>query len=551
MTWDLELAYREHLTASDVAVLGELRDRPLTAVLSSPEVERTVFGPDAMTDPLRTVSPFLTFAVAVHRTAERLAGATYVEEWIGPRRRVPVFAVEPLRQLLADPRRRFFFVELLASYTRVVSGSTWTATRRGWRRRRFSELDPVQLAELLATAPPAELPGVLRRLGDLALFLTGVFPDHTATTSLGRPSAETALAPLGRRRAEAGRAGLARRVPAPRAARRPLVRAGSAALGRPDRVGGRAGRHRPPVHGRPPDPQRRHRHLPVSTARPVVRAPRGVTPDRGPPRRASSAKALLLTALGEFVLPAGGSVWTSTVVRGLAVRGVEERNARQALARLADQGVVRPERLGRRTRWHLTEGGSRLLTVGAERIYGFGAGEDRWDGRWLVVFCSVPEEQRTKRHQLRTQLEFAGFGFLAPGLAISPHPDREDAANAVLKGLDLVPGAVVLRAETGALVADDELLHRAWDLDGLAAEYEAFVAAFESRRPAGDEDRFGALVDLVHAWRHFPFVDPEIPARLLPAAWIGGRAKRLFDARHDAWSPAARRWYDEAEGAAG
>jgi hypothetical protein len=94
---------------------------------------------------------------------------------------------------LADPRRRLFFVELLSSYTHVVSGSTWTATRRGWRRRRFSELDPVQLAELLETVAPAELAGVLRRMGDLALFLTGVFPDHTADTPLGRPSAEARL----------------------------------------------------------------------------------------------------------------------------------------------------------------------------------------------------------------------------------------------------------------------------------------------------------------------------------------------------------------------
>jgi hypothetical protein len=193
MTWDLELAYREHLTAGDAVVLADLRDRPLTAALSSAEIERHVFGPDTAAEPLPAVSPFLTFAVAVHRTAERLATATYVEEWIGPRRRVPVFAVEPLRQLLADPRCRFFFVELLSSYTRVVSGSTWTATRRGWRRRRFSELDPVQLAELVETAPAPELPGVLRRLGDLALFLTGVFPDHTATTALGRPSAEVRL----------------------------------------------------------------------------------------------------------------------------------------------------------------------------------------------------------------------------------------------------------------------------------------------------------------------------------------------------------------------
>jgi hypothetical protein len=192
MTWDLERAYRDHLTAGDLAVLADVgAGRSLTNVLSSPELERIVFAPDP--DPHRAVSPFLTFAVAVHRVADDLAHAAYINEWIAPRQRVPVFAVEPMRQLLADPARRFFLVELLASYTHVVSGSTWTATRRGWRRRRFSELDPVQLAGLLEAVPAAERPGVLRRLGDLALFLTGVFPDHTARTPLGRPMAEAQL----------------------------------------------------------------------------------------------------------------------------------------------------------------------------------------------------------------------------------------------------------------------------------------------------------------------------------------------------------------------
>jgi len=194
MTWDLDRAYREHLTAGDLAALAEVsRERELTAVLSSREAEEIVFGRGPGFDEWRAVSPFLTFAVAVHLVAERLAHASYIEEWIGPRRRVPVFAVAPLRQLVDDPLRRFFFVELLSSYTHVASGSTWVATRRGWRRRRFSELDPVQLAGLLEAVPRSELPGVFRRLGDLALFLTGVFPDHTATTSLGRPSAEARL----------------------------------------------------------------------------------------------------------------------------------------------------------------------------------------------------------------------------------------------------------------------------------------------------------------------------------------------------------------------
>jgi hypothetical protein len=194
MAWDVDRAYRDHLTSADQALLTDIAaGQPLPQALGSPDLELVVFGSDAVLDPSRMASPFLTFAVAVHGVARRLARTTYIDEWVGPRQRVPVFAVEPLRHLLDDPLRRFFFVELLASYTHVVSGSTWTATRRGWRRRRFSELDPVQLAGLLEAVPPSERPGVLRRLGDLALFLTGVFPDHTARTALGRPSAEVQL----------------------------------------------------------------------------------------------------------------------------------------------------------------------------------------------------------------------------------------------------------------------------------------------------------------------------------------------------------------------
>ena len=56
--------------------------------------------------------------------------------------------------------------------------------------------------------------------------------------------------------------------------------------------------------------------------------------------RATSAKALLLTILGELVLPHGGAVWTSTIVGALGTLEVEERNARQALLRLAESGTI-------------------------------------------------------------------------------------------------------------------------------------------------------------------------------------------------------------------
>jgi hypothetical protein len=191
------LVWTEHLTGADRQLLAEvagvvtgaapsaerLRAHPdlLARLLSHPHTERRVFGPGDADEPFLRASPFLTFAVAVHRAAAELDQLTFTSEWVGPRRRIPVFDVAALRDFLSDPLRTVFLVELLASYTHVASGSTWVRTGRGWRRRRFSELDPVRMASLLEVVGETERAGVYRRLGDLALFLTGVFPDHTAT----------------------------------------------------------------------------------------------------------------------------------------------------------------------------------------------------------------------------------------------------------------------------------------------------------------------------------------------------------------------------------
>jgi len=266
------------------------------------------------------------------------------------------------------------------------------------------------------------------------------------------------------------------------------------------------------------------------------------------PRSGRSARALLLTILGEFVLPRRGSIWTSTIIDGLATLDIGERNARQAAARLGEDRLLVAERVGRMTRWHLTERAQRLLTDGSRRIYGFGTDAPVWGRRWLVVITSISEDERAKRHQLRTRLGFAGFGFLGPGIAISPHVEREPTANEVLRDLGLDGSAVVFVAETGSLVPDAQLIDRAWDLDGLAARYRSFLDAFGDRDAVDGAAAFAAVVDLVHEWRRFPFDDPEIPADLLPADWPGVAARTLFDARRSAWSPAAARWFAAAEG---
>jgi phenylacetic acid degradation operon negative regulatory protein len=271
----------------------------------------------------------------------------------------------------------------------------------------------------------------------------------------------------------------------------------------------------------------------------------------GRDERRASAKSLLTTILGEFVRPHGATLWTTTAVAALETLGVTERNARQALARSRDQGLILPERRGRTVRWRLTDAAAELLTAGAERIYGFGTRGTSWDGHWLVVMCSIPERQRAKRHKLRTQLTFEGFGFVAASVAVCPYRDRQPAADAILRGLGLDGEALTLVARTGELTPDSRMVASAWQLDSLADAYVDFIAEFEPVAPRSPEEAFRATVELVDAWRHFPFRDPDLPAELLPADWPGRTARELFTARRQEWSAAALEWFRRVQPADG
>jgi phenylacetic acid degradation operon negative regulatory protein len=257
---------------------------------------------------------------------------------------------------------------------------------------------------------------------------------------------------------------------------------------------------------------------------------------------ATSARSLLLTVLGEFVLPGSAPVWTQTVLDLLAAVGIEEKSARQALARTAADGVVVSERVGRRVRWDLSDAGRRLLVEGAARIYAHGRTHPTWDGRWLMVVASVPEAQRTERHRLRTRLAWAGLGSPSPGVWVSPDAGRLDEVRDVLAEVGLTDAHVIVGDYHGGLAAG-ELAARAWDLADLESRYTDFVDRFASLAPIDDDATLTAQIQLVDAWRRFPFLDPGLPDALLPRPWIGHRAAEVFHTRHPQWAPAATRRY--------
>jgi phenylacetic acid degradation operon negative regulatory protein len=250
-----------------------------------------------------------------------------------------------------------------------------------------------------------------------------------------------------------------------------------------------------------------------------------------------SARGLLFTVLGEFSLPNGGVAWTSAFIDVLGRLGVEEKACRQALMRTAEDGWLRSERIGRRTRWRLSDNAERLLSEGTERIYGFTGSTRDWDGQWLLVTARVPESDRPARHLLRTRLLWAGFGSPAPGVWISTHTDRVDEVEGVLRAAGVFDDARIFRGEHVGGGGLATMVGQAWDLDAIEHSYRRFRRDFSATETG---DALTRLVELVHSWRRFPWIDPALPRELLPSEWSGSAAAGLFARRHGEWAADAR-----------
>lgn len=123
------------------------------------------------------VSPFVLFSVLLRQARRDLADRSFVLETEG-RDRIPVFAADQLRALLGDGEMRDYLAEMLASFVRTHTATVYFRRRGAWYRHRFSDLDLDDLAALAEWVEEEFRFPFYKRLGDVALFIPGVFPEH-------------------------------------------------------------------------------------------------------------------------------------------------------------------------------------------------------------------------------------------------------------------------------------------------------------------------------------------------------------------------------------
>ena len=259
---------------------------------------------------------------------------------------------------------------------------------------------------------------------------------------------------------------------------------------------------------------------------------------------AGSARSLLLTVLGDLVLPTGGRAWLGALTAVMQRLSISPAATRQALRRLVAQGLVEPQRHGRLAAYELTPAGRRRLEEAADRIYL--RHTLAWDGRWRLLTYSFETSERAARDALRRELAWLGYGALATGLWICPW-DLGTRRDAVLAKHG-VAGSV--ETFTSHLDGDDrQVAARAYDLTELRTAHRAFLDDIEphlAELPSNDVSDDDALVRrlaLVHRWRRFLFLDPGLPRELVPADWLGERAGDTFLTLYRALEPGGwRRW---------
>jgi phenylacetic acid degradation operon negative regulatory protein len=241
---------------------------------------------------------------------------------------------------------------------------------------------------------------------------------------------------------------------------------------------------------------------------------------------------LVLTIFGTYVR-GGEQVWSGGMVEILESLDFTTGSARAALARLVNRDLLARTRDGRRAFYGATQRAEALLAQGDRRIFSFGREEPRVQP-WTVLWHAIPEAERVARSRFASQLRFLGFGSVQDATWVAAR-DREQEVLVLLRQLGIERYASVLVGRVSTDVPPVALVAQAWDLEDARRRYEAFLGEFDTLRTARGRrgiDAAGAFrrrTLLLHRFRGFPFIDPELPPGVDTVHDLRGEVVACFD----------------------
>jgi phenylacetic acid degradation operon negative regulatory protein len=244
-------------------------------------------------------------------------------------------------------------------------------------------------------------------------------------------------------------------------------------------------------------------------------------------------QSLLMSMFGAYLEPRTAPVWSGGLVTALGYFGGTVASARIALARLVQRGLATRDREGRNVYYRLTSRALHLLEDGDDRVFSLGRRTDHVVA-WTIVWHALPDARKIERSEFVKQLRFHGFGQLQDGTWVSPR-DYVAEVQSLATTVGVADAVAIFRAAPAGDVTAGPLIDHLWPLDEVARAYRAFSREYRGladRRSIGERQAFVTCTKMVHAFRAFAMVDPELPEAAATHAPSRRDAIAVFEAAY-------------------
>jgi phenylacetic acid degradation operon negative regulatory protein len=248
----------------------------------------------------------------------------------------------------------------------------------------------------------------------------------------------------------------------------------------------------------------------------------------------SRSWSLIITILGDCVVPRHGAVWLGTFLEIFRGLGLTDGVVRTAMSRLTADHWLERTKVGRNSFYRLAAEGRSAFDQASDKIYS--RRPPPWAGHFDMVLVEAGNADLTSR------LWEVGFGSPSPGVFIAP------------AGTGCAPTgfATTARLKLSGEPADMEALAaQSWTLAATADAYHRFLSAFaplsialNSGLVLSDRDAVLARTLLIHAWRRIVLRDPLLPPEVLASDWPGTPARVVCASIYHRLLVSSERWLD-------
>ena len=250
----------------------------------------------------------------------------------------------------------------------------------------------------------------------------------------------------------------------------------------------------------------------------------------------SRTGSLIITFYGDAIVPRGGSIWLGTLLQFLDMVGTDGGVVRTSVSRLAADGWLDRDKVGRKSFYRLAKSGRQRFEAAVEHVYN--PRPSAWEGKFRLLLIG----SGTDREASRAVLFEAGFGSPIPGAWIAPSGVK----------VPPVPDSAIRVEVSATHDMAQRLILESWPLDRTAASYHDFLktfAALESWMQQAKEmepaDAMLARILMIHHYRRVLLRDPLLPEALLPKNWPANDARDLCARIYRGLLPMSEKWLDD------